>query len=158
MFKLQQKFLMKKIFSLLLVFCWVLTSCSSDNHTYNNPNLLHIKFQFLVNLNLPQFNPLKFPGNAVYVEGYGNGGVILANNGTQVIAFDAGDPNHPFDNQCSTMLINGMEATCQCNDHNTYNLFSGTVVESKSNGDSFEYTMLQYRVIDNDNGTLTVRD
>lgn len=135
-----------------------LTGCSSNSHVYDNPNLLNVSVYFTIYLNLPQFTPLNFDMNPVFVDGYGNGGVIITKVGSDnYIAFDAADPNHPAEN-CSTLQINGIKGVCQCNDHNVYNLISGTAIEGESGGDSFEYTMKPYQVIDNRDGTLTVKN
>lgn len=134
------------------------SSCSKDNHTYNNPNLLDITVDFTIYTDLPQFTPLKFALNPVFVDGYGNGGVVIVNLGSEnYIAFDAADPNHPAEN-CSTLMINGIEGECQCEDHNTYNLISGTVIEEKSEGEDFEYAMKPYQVINNHDGSLRVKN
>lgn len=147
-----------KLRLLIAFFAFMALSCSSNNHSYNNPNLLDITFNFPVNLELPQFNPLKFPANPVYVNGYGNGGVIIVNTGSHnYVAFDAADPNHP-PQDCSILKIDGIQGVCQCEDHNTYNLFTGTPVEEESGGDDLEYSLKPYQVIDNGNGTLTVRN
>jgi len=133
-------------------------SCSSDKQSYTNPNLLDVNVSFTVNLSLPQFNPLQFPLNPVYVEGYGNSGVIIINMGSDnYLAFDAADPNHPV-RDCSALKVDGIEGVCRCEDHNTYNLVSGTVIEKKSAGKDFEYSLKPYQVIDNGNGTLRIQD
>lgn len=148
---------MNRYLSVLLLLLF-LTACSSDDNNYNNPNLLNVNVNFKVNLSLPQFNPLKFPANPVYVGGYGNGGVIIVNTGSaNYVAFDAADPNHTPKN-CSTLEINGIEGVCQCDDHNTYNLFTGNVVESKSGGSELRYTMQPYQVVSNGDGTLRVQN
>ena len=151
-------FMKKNLFFISLILLLFSTSCSSDNHTYNNPNLLNVSVYFTVNTDLPQFNPLKFSMNPVFVDGYGNGGVIITNTGSgNYMAFDAADPNHPVES-CSTLEIEGIEGVCQCNENNTYNLITGTAIESKSDGDSFDYTMKPYQVIANGDGTLTVKN
>lgn len=148
---------MKRFFSILLVI-FMFTACSKDNHRVNNPNLLGVTVYFTINLTLPEYSNLKFAGNAVYVGGYGNAGVIVVNTGSQnFMAFDAADPNHPLE-QCSTLEVNGLEAVCQCSDHNTYNLFTGTAVKSKSGGEDLQYTLLPYQVVNNGNGTLTIQN
>lgn len=145
------------LFFIALMFLFI-SACSSDNHTYENPNLLNVSVYFQIYTELPQFTPLKFAMNPVYVEGYGNGGVVITNVGSgNFVAYDAADPNHPAEN-CSTLQINGIEGVCQCEDHNTYNLISGTAIESKSGGDQFDYTMKPYQVINNGDGTLTVKN
>ncbi len=147
---------MKKISCALLLIGFVLLGCSSDNHTYNNPNLLNSSVYFNVNLSLPQYAPLQYAMNPVYVPGYGNAGVIIVNTGADAyVAYDAADPNHPLQD-CSKLLIDGIEGVCQCDDHNTYNLVTGTVIENKSDGDSYDYALKPYQVIVNGNGTLSV--
>lgn len=132
----------------------LLASCSkNDNDRLRNPNLLDINFQFTVNMSLPKYSPLKFASNPVYVNGpnYGNAGVIIINTGAGTYrAFDAADPNHPVE-ACSTLIIDGIRGTCGCNDGNSYNLFTGQPLS-----EGLKYRLLEYRVINNGNGTLTV--
>lgn len=149
---------MKSIVAGLILVGLMFHSCSSSDYNYDNPNLLNPEVRFEVNLSLPQFNDLQFPNNPVYINGYGNGGVVVLNTGSEsYVAFDAADPNHPFED-CSVLKIEGLEGVCQCEDHNTYDLFSGTAVEEKSEGKDFEYTLKPYRVVDNGNGVLTIKN
>src|SRR5699024_10003611 len=105
---------MKLRFIELVFVCLLGVSCSSNHPSYNNPNLLNVTVHFTVNISLPQFSPLQFVMNPVYVGGYGNGGVILMKVGTDAsVAFDAADPNHLVEN-CSTLKINGIQGVCQC--------------------------------------------
>lgn len=136
----------------------LMVACSGNNFSYENPNLLNVNVNFMVNLSLPQYNSLQFPLNPVYVSGYGNGGVIIINaGGGNYLAFDAADPNHPVQ-ECSVLKIDGIEGQCQCDDHNTYNLVSGTVIDRKSGGEDFSYTMKPYQVVERGNGVLVVRN
>src|SRR5699024_2976793 len=100
---------MKKLFSVLFVSLLLAHHCcSSDKQSYTNPNLLDVNVSFTVNLSLPQFNLLQFPLNPVYVEGYGNSGVIIINMGSDnYLAFDAADPNHPV-RDCSALKVDGI--------------------------------------------------
>lgn len=142
---------MRKIFGLMALI--LLVSCSDDEHPgQRNPNLLPINFQFTLDLSLPQYSQLQFSSNAIYVNGtnYGNGGVIIVNIGGTFLAFDAADPNHP-PSACSVLAIKGLEGTCSCNDHNTYDLITGSPITK-----GLEYPLLVYRVVDNGNGTITV--
>lgn len=148
---------MKYRFLLFMILFVGLFSCSKDDFSYNNPNLLNVNVFLNVNLSLPQYAPLQFPMNPIYINGYGNGGIIITNTGGGgFTAYDAADPNHPAES-CSVLLIDGIEGVCQCPDHNTYNLVSGTVIESKSAGNSYDYTMKPYRVLVNGDGTITIR-
>lgn len=138
----------------LYVFClfFLLMACSKDNNL-RNPNLLDINFQFTVDMSLPQYSQLQFASNPVFINGpnYGNGGVIVVNTGSGSFrAFDASDPNHPATG-CSVLIINGIEGYCGCDDGNEYNLFTGQPLSA-----GLEYPLLEYRVTNNGNNTLTV--
>lgn len=148
--------------ALFLGLCICLTlfflSCSHNNLSYDNPNLLNVDVRFEVNLNLPQYNSLQYPLNPVYVSGYGNSGVIIVNTGSgKFVAYDAADPNVPVE-ECSTLKIDGIEGRSRCNKINTYNLISGTAIEEKSDGEDLEYTLKPYQVVDNENGALVVKN
>ena len=120
---------MKKlaIFSLITT---LLFSCSKNDDNNSNCNfLLNIGVSTSLNLNLPQFSDLNFISNPVYVQGYGNGGLIVTNTGTGYVAFDAADPNH-IPNSCSTITITGLEGICGCEDANKYSLFTGQPLEN----------------------------
>jgi nitrite reductase/ring-hydroxylating ferredoxin subunit len=86
--------------------------------------LLNLGVMASLNLNLPQYNPLNFPSNPVYVPNIGNAGVIVTNTGTGYVAYDAADPNHIYSN-CSKLIISGIEGICGCDEGNTYDLFTG---------------------------------
>lgn len=131
---------MKKIFGLLLIFL-IITACSgSDDVLNNNPNLPDLNFRFQLNLSLPEYNDLQFPGNSFATYNEGVKGVVVYNlNNNQFVAFELSDPNHPPRN-CSAMLVNGVIASCSC-DENTYNVITGELAQ----GDGI-YTMKPYRV------------
>jgi len=113
----------KTLFTLLASI--VLLSCSKSNINDSNCKfLLNIGVNTSVNLNLPQNNQLQFPGNPVYIQNIGNGGIIVTNTGTGFTAFDAADPNHTL-SPCSVLTISGVEGVCACADENKYELYSG---------------------------------
>ncbi|MBT8260216.1 MAG: hypothetical protein KJN82_02795 [Bacteroidia bacterium] len=114
---------MKKIFYYLL-FMILFSTCSKNNADENCNFLLNIGVNAILNLNLPQYSPLGFISNSVYVPGYGNKGIIVINTGTGFAAWDASDPNHS-PNSCSTLEIVGVEGVCGCIDENTYSLYTG---------------------------------
>ncbi len=152
---------MQRSFLWSLVVGMLLLACSSDNYTYENPNLLDVKVDFTVNLALPQYNPLTFTMQPVMIRGYGSGGkdggVILTKTGTDTyVAYDARDPNNPA--ECGVLSIKGHEGVSGCSDHNTYNLISGTPIESKSEGEDLEFSMKPYQVIDMGGGILRVKN
>ncbi len=118
---------------------FVLNSCSSDDARINNPNLRTFAFTITIDTNLPNYRILQLPGNAKYVPNVGIRGIFVINTGTGILAWEATDPNH-VPNECSTMVLNGVEATCPC-EENTYNLYTG-----QDAGQSLPYTLLPYRV------------
>lgn len=124
----------------------VLISCNNDDsRNDNNPNLLSPLINVNLNLNLPQYNPLKFPGNSLILDGEGIRGVVIYNvNNDLYTAFELSDPNHT-PNQCSKMSINGILATCPCTtDSNVYDIVTG---QHQSN--EVLYPMQQYLVTRN---------
>lgn len=110
--------------------CLILASCSkSDNNNSNCNFLLNIGVNTSINLSLPQYNPLNFISNPVYIPNEGNGGIIVTNTGTGFVAYDASDPNHS-PNNCSILSIDGLEGICGCEDENKYSLFTGQPLEN----------------------------
>ncbi len=75
----------------------LITGCSaSDDGRYNNPNLVDVNFRLQLNLDLPQYNQLNFPGNqiAIYDDLAGIGGVVVYNvNNDLYLAYELSDPN-----------------------------------------------------------------
>lgn len=133
---------MKSLFFTSL-FCMILLSCGKDDETLDtdNPNLINPLINLTLNLNLPQYEPLKFPGNSVIVTQQGIRGIVIYNvNNDLYNAFELSDPNHPPAN-CSRMELNGVFAECPCpNDDNEYNIISGL-----HNTDPSLYPMQRYR-------------
>ena len=131
---------MKKILLFLPVFILLMSCSGSDDDYRNNPNLPDVNFNFQLNLNFAEYNDLQFPGNSFATYNYGVRGVVIYNiNSSQYVAFELSDPNHP-PNNCSGMIVDGVIATCGCDD-NQYNVITGELVE----GDG-DYTMKPYRV------------
>jgi nitrite reductase/ring-hydroxylating ferredoxin subunit len=129
---------MKKIFILFSLF-FVLLACDSENFNNKNPYLPNYAFSMQINTNLPLYNDLKFASNSVkvYPSNGPSRGVIVFNTGSGYVAFDGGCPNQDL-SSCSTLQINGIEATCPCDDA-AYNLFTGQSPGKK-------YPLKQYRV------------
>ncbi len=121
-----------------------LFSCKSDDAVNNtNPNLLNPLVSAQLNLSLPQYDPLKFPGGSVILSQQGIKGVIVYNvNNDLYTAFDLSDPNH-LPNNCSQMTMDGIIATCPCSsDTNEYEVVTG-----QNRIDPSLYPMQQYRAI-----------
>jgi hypothetical protein len=109
---------------LILIFSVFLLGCSNNDRINNCNLLLNIGVNVTINLNLPQFSPLQFISNSVYIPNQGNGGLIVINVGTGLRAWDASDPNVP-PSQCSVLQIDGSEAVSGCPEANRYSLFTG---------------------------------
>ncbi|MEW7289856.1 hypothetical protein [Aquimarina sp. 2304DJ70-9] len=115
---------MKKAIFLLLIL--LISSCKDDDTIQANPFLPNVGVNFSLNLNLPQYNSLKFPGG-VFVDrtdGRGIRGVIIYNlNDDQFFAYELSDPNIvPSD--CSALGVVGTIASSECGNDNTYDIAS----------------------------------
>jgi hypothetical protein len=131
---------MKNYLRLFLVL--VLLNCSDTNNQENCNFLLNVGVNATINLNLPQFSQLQFIGNSVRLEGQGNGGIIIARTGSETLrAWDGADPNHSF-SSCSLLSVNGLTATCGCEDANQYELLSGQIMGNNPQ----PCTLLGYRI------------
>ncbi len=143
---------MKKI--VFLMFFVLILSCSSDDRQ-NNPFLPNVAVNFQINLNLPQYNNLNFPGG-IFVDrtdGRGIKGVIIYNqDGTQFFAYELSDPNLDPSLSCSTLTVEGSRASSDCNgDENIYEITSfGQQIKGEGG-----FTLLAYR-IRKDGNVLTV--
>ena len=122
----------------------LLASCSSDNVT-QNPYLPNYEFNTgsLINTNLPQYSQLKFAGNSLILNSpYGINGVVLYYaGGENYNAFEITDPNHQL-STCSKLTVEGIIATCSCDDGNSYDLLNGIGRE----GTTGTYPLIRYRV------------
>lgn len=127
----------------IFLFLLLLASCSNDR-TNRNPYLQDVGFRFDANLNLPQYSPLTYTGNAVLIDnkGVGTRGVYVMNTGFNVFrAFEANCPNHA-PNNCSTMELDGQNAKCPCDGYE-YSLFTGQMLNRPNDGKQY-YNMLEY--------------
>lgn len=127
---------------LILLFAISLSSCEDDDVRQQNPNLLNIQFDIVLNLNFPQYSQLNFAGNAIYVggQGIGNDGIIVVNTGSGFVAWDASDPNE-FPSDCTRLQIDGLSASSTCQNPNSYSLVTGQPLE-----DGLQFSLLSYRV------------
>lgn len=143
---------MKKISA--LIGSILLLGCSNDDSVRRCNFLLDVNVEFVVNLNLPQFNQLNFVSGVARIDGQGNGGlyVIRVNNET-LRAFDGADPNHAF-SSCSIMELDGTIVQCNCGDANRYSLFTGQIIE----GDPQPCGLREYRVFPLGNNSFTITD
>ncbi len=132
---------MKRI-SLFTLLISLLLSCSGDDEIRNNPYLPDLKFSIRLDLSLPEYNQLNFPGNHFVTYNYGVNGIVIFNlNNDQYMAFELTDPNHvPQD--CSLLTVKETEAICSCNDGNKYTIVTGQQIAGEG-----QYLLKPYRVI-----------
>ncbi|SEK90718.1 hypothetical protein SAMN04487910_1442 [Aquimarina amphilecti] len=133
---------MKKIILVVFISVFIL-SCSSDDGRSNNPNLPSIGFNHTVNLDLPQFNSLKFPGNfeLIRIEGVGIKGVVIYNiDNTLYSAFELSDPNI-IPSSCSALSVTGIRAESNCGNDNAYEIINGQQLEGEGG-----FPLLRYQI------------
>jgi nitrite reductase/ring-hydroxylating ferredoxin subunit len=124
-------------FLLLLIFFG--TSSCSKNQLNNNPYLQDISFEKVINLNLPQYDNLKYSGGSIYLQSGGIKGLLLFNINEQIMAWEASCPNQ-YPSSCSKMTINGVQSICSCEDFK-YSLATGQIL---SNSEKESYPMKLY--------------
>ena len=142
--KLSQKNNWMKNFLFKSLICLLIVACSKSNVVRNNPNLPNYSFDTgnLINTNLPEYSNLQFAGNHVILNSnYGINGVVVYNSGTSYTAFELTDPNHSIQN-CSNLAVQGVIATCSCDDGNSYEILSGQGQE----GTTGQYLLKPYFV------------
>lgn len=138
--------MIKNVCSLLGLILISISCSTNDSGRIDNPNLINVSFRLVLNLNLPEYNSLNFPGNSYTTYNTGINGVVVYNiNNTQFTAFELSDPNHPL-SDCSSLSVQGVIAKCDCNDGNSYNILTGEL----TNGNG-QYTLKPYRVNKNGN-------
>jgi len=133
----------KLIFSLILVAGILSCSSNDDNRNNTNPFLNVPPVNITLNLNLPEYNSLKFPSNSVIIGNQGIKGIVVyCINENLYTAFELSDPNHT-PSSCSKMTVIAPVATCECSDENQYNIISGEHLSQ----DNTKYPMQQYRAV-----------
>lgn len=137
------KLLMKYNIILLFILFTIVSCKKEDRIDSNNPYLIEPLVSISLNLNLPEYNPLKFPGNSVIVNQQGIKGIVIYNvNNELYTAFELSDPNH-IPSECSKMIIEGIIASCPCpSDANSYDIVTGQHQNNEN-----QYPMLQYQAL-----------
>jgi len=133
---------MKKIVLVIMLGMFIMSCSSSDDKKNDNPYLIDPLVSLNLNLNLPEYNPLKFPGSSVIITNQGIKGIIIYNVNNEIYtASELSDPNH-LPNDCSSMSIVGIIASCPCpDDDHEYDIVTG-----KHRTDGSLYPIQQYRV------------
>lgn len=140
-----------RTFFLILISFFLFIACSNnDDNNNNNTFLPNIAFDTgdLINTNLSQYLDLQFAGNYIILNSpYGiNGTVLFYAGGTNYNAFELSDPNHAL-LTCSGLTINGIIASCDCDDGNAYDILTGLGQE----GTTGQFSLKRYFVEVNDN-------
>lgn len=132
--------------SIYITFCFFLISCSGDDEIRKNPYLPDLNFSMRLDLSLPEYNQLNFPGNHYSSYSYGINGVVIYNlNNDQYMAFELTDPNH-IPSECSYLTVSGTEAECKCEDGNTYTIITGQQLSGEGG-----YPLKSYRTVKSGN-------
>lgn len=136
------KFSKVRILLLCLTVAVINLGCSGDDDPLRaNPNLPNINVNLVLDLNLPQYNPLNFPGNSLTTSLQGIRGIVIYNvDNSQYTAFELSCPNIP-PSDCSRMQIDGIMAFCPCNG-NEFNIVTGQLTAGEG-----QYPMLAYRAV-----------
>jgi nitrite reductase/ring-hydroxylating ferredoxin subunit len=128
---------------IILTIHYLFLSCSPSQQE-RNPYLKDVSFSREINLDLPQYSPLKFANNSIILNDIGIKGVIIFNTGSQFLAWEASDPNH-YPSSCSTMEPNQFTCSCPC-EENKYSLYDGQLISGEGN-----YTLKPYHLTVNGN-------
>lgn len=136
------KKILKMRYLLFFSILWLsITACSSDDDRRRNPNLLDVNIDLRIDTSLPQYINLRSVMNPIYIPEYGNGGIFVMKTGENAyVAWDAADPNHPRNNQCIGMYLEGLNVICAC-EQNTYSIFTGAFT---NNTENLKYTLYPY--------------
>ncbi|MDP2686376.1 MAG: hypothetical protein Q8O62_04085 [Aequorivita sp.] len=141
---------MKKITLFLLIAAVTLSCSKNDDKQERNPFLTDPAVSLNLNLNLPEYTPLKFPGNYIITSQGIKGIVVYCVSENQYLAFELTDPNH-VPSSCSRMELTGVIASCPCaNDDNEYFITSG---QHTTEPDT-KYPMQQYNAQLNGNTVI----
>src|SRR5690606_42041936 len=100
---------MKKFITLIICSAVVLISCSNDDWNNQNPYLPEMAVNVPINTSLPTYNTLNYPGNAIYIGGYGIKGILVINTRTGIRAIEATCVNHR-NRFCSKLTLERSEA------------------------------------------------
>lgn len=123
---------------LLLLIMPFLFACDDDGFNNHNPYIINQRFTVELNLSLPAYNDLNYPGNAAYVGGTTNRGIyVFCVSPGNYNAFDAACPNQE-PSSCSILMEQGISAVCGCDDAE-YSFYTGQA-------EGMRYPMKQYRV------------
>ncbi len=116
-----------------ILFLIVLITYSCEkNKIERNPYLNNVKINYEINLNLPEFDALRYIGGSKKILNIGLNGVIVFNlNNTSYLAWEASCSNHNL-KDCSKLKIEGVLAKCNCENYQ-YSLATGQLINPEKN-------------------------
>ena len=116
-----------------ILFLIVLITYSCEkNKIERNPYLTNVKINYEINLNLPEFDALRYIGGSKKILNIGLNGVIVFNlNNTSYLAWEASCSNHSL-KDCSKLKIEGVLAKCNCENYQ-YSLATGQLINPEKN-------------------------
>lgn len=118
-----------------------------------NPYLPELRFNVPINLNLPQYDNLRYAGGRLFLPQYGHKGILLLRlNSHTVMAWEASCPNH-LPNDCSQTTFVGVLAECACEGYQ-YDLATGQLFNPPE-GETPIYPLVNYRTEER-GGTLFI--
>lgn len=121
-----------------------LISCNKEQIVQDNPYLPNRSFSYSINMSLPAYSNLQFPGNYLEdrLQGRGINGVLIYNlNSSQYMAFELTEPNMPI-SSCSNLQVSGLEAISNCNGKiRKYSIITGQLIEGEGEQ---QYGLLPY--------------
>ena len=129
---------------------YLLTSCKSDDNVLQDDNnfLPNVPVNIQLNLDLPQYTNLKFPGGTFILDDFGINGIYVSNLNNSIFnAFELTDPNRPVQS-CSKLTVEGINATSSCEGALMYNLLDGQRSDKKG------FTLRRYSISKNGNTLL----
>lgn len=128
---------------LTLLILFVFISCGK-NDLERNPYLPELRFSVPINLNLPQYDNLRYTGGTHFFPQYGHKGIVVLNlDGNRYLAWEASCPNH-LPNDCSQTVLVGVLTECQCEGYQ-YSLATGQLLNPPE-GDGRVYPLINYLI------------
>ena len=121
------------------ILSFLLLAGCENNNVERNPFLYETRFDQNINLALPAFDNLNYQGGSLYWPNGGIRGLLLFNLSGTIMAWEASCPNHT-PSTCSTLQINGVTASCSCEDYK-YSLATGQPLTEGAT-----YSLLFYKV------------
>ena len=133
------------LYKLVIIYVLLIFVNCQKNSINKNPYIPDLKFDYDINLNLPEYDNLKFVGGTKIIDRIGYKGVIVFNlNGNNFLAWEASCPNE-IPSNCSKTKIEGVLAVCEYNE-NKYSLATGQIILDKTSTKKY-FPLVNYGII-----------